>query len=312
MSQLPVLPVLEELPTQRKPAPAFNVERYLAEERANDLLRFSTAGSVDDGKSTLIGRLLYDTQGVYEGQVRSIAGKGTTAPGVLDFALLTDGLRAERERERAALAACIPLPLLRDGAAQVHHCRHARARAIHAQYGHRSQHRRRGHCAGGRAQGPAEAVAPSRGHHGAAGRATDDGGRQQKWTWWAGVKAPSGRCACTLRSFWTGWSGCKEPLRRRRFTLSRSARWAAITSSSARMRCPGMPGQRCWSCSKRCLPPPTGTLKGRFALPCSASPARTWIFAALPGRSARVRCARHGAGGFALGPAQPGGAHRHV
>jgi sulfate adenylyltransferase subunit 1 len=61
-------------------------------------LRFSTAGSVDDGKSTLIGRLLYDTQSVYEDQVKSIEGKGTTAPGQIDFALLTDGLRAEREQ----------------------------------------------------------------------------------------------------------------------------------------------------------------------------------------------------------------------
>lgn len=76
----------------------FNVEEYLAEERGKDLLRFSTAGSVDDGKSTLIGRLLYDTQSVYDDQVRSIEGKGTTAPGVLDLALLTDGLRAEREQ----------------------------------------------------------------------------------------------------------------------------------------------------------------------------------------------------------------------
>ncbi len=74
------------------------MEAFLAEEREKDLLRFSTAGSVDDGKSTLIGRLLYDTQSVYEDQVRSIQGKGTTAPGQIDFALLTDGLRAEREQ----------------------------------------------------------------------------------------------------------------------------------------------------------------------------------------------------------------------
>src|ERR1700744_2671473 len=76
----------------------FNVDDYLAEERTKDLLRFSTAGSVDDGKSTLIGRLLYDTQSVYDDQIQSIEGKGTTAPGVLDLALLTDGLRAEREQ----------------------------------------------------------------------------------------------------------------------------------------------------------------------------------------------------------------------
>jgi sulfate adenylyltransferase large subunit len=78
--------------------PAFSITEFLDNERKKDLLRFSTAGSVDDGKSTLIGRLLYDTQSVYEDQVRSIEGKGTTAPGQIDFALLTDGLRAEREQ----------------------------------------------------------------------------------------------------------------------------------------------------------------------------------------------------------------------
>jgi sulfate adenylyltransferase large subunit len=76
----------------------FSIGEFLTQEREKDLLRFSTAGSVDDGKSTLIGRLLYDTQSVYEDQVRSIEGKGTTAPGQIDFALLTDGLRAEREQ----------------------------------------------------------------------------------------------------------------------------------------------------------------------------------------------------------------------
>ncbi len=76
----------------------FSIDDFLARERSKDLLRFSTAGSVDDGKSTLIGRLLYDTQSVYDDQVRSIEGKGTTAPGQIDFALLTDGLRAEREQ----------------------------------------------------------------------------------------------------------------------------------------------------------------------------------------------------------------------
>ena len=79
-------------------SPSFDLAEYLSGESTKDLLRFSTAGSVDDGKSTLIGRLLYDTQSVYDDQVRSIEGKGTTAPGVLDLALLTDGLRAEREQ----------------------------------------------------------------------------------------------------------------------------------------------------------------------------------------------------------------------
>ncbi len=85
-------------PAPLEVSPTFDVAAYLSGEATKDLLRFSTAGSVDDGKSTLIGRLLYDTQSVYDDQVRSIEGKGTTAPGVLDLALLTDGLRAEREQ----------------------------------------------------------------------------------------------------------------------------------------------------------------------------------------------------------------------
>jgi sulfate adenylyltransferase subunit 1 len=66
---------------------------------APELLRFTTAGSVDDGKSTLIGRLLYDSKGVYEDQVASIrkATRNRTTGG-LDLSLLTDGLRAEREQ----------------------------------------------------------------------------------------------------------------------------------------------------------------------------------------------------------------------
>src|SRR5690349_24610837 len=63
------------------------------------VLRFTTAGSVDDGKSTLIGRLLYDSQGVYEDQLASVrASRINRSPGAIDFSLLTDGLRAEREQ----------------------------------------------------------------------------------------------------------------------------------------------------------------------------------------------------------------------
>ncbi len=63
------------------------------------LLRICTAGSVDDGKSTLIGRLLYDSQSVYDDQISSVekASKNRTA-GPIDFSLFTDGLKAEREQ----------------------------------------------------------------------------------------------------------------------------------------------------------------------------------------------------------------------
>src|ERR1700737_4021116 len=63
------------------------------------LLRFLTAGSVDDGKSTLIGRLLHDAHAIYEDQLSAIraASDGRVVPGI-DFSLVTDGLRAEREQ----------------------------------------------------------------------------------------------------------------------------------------------------------------------------------------------------------------------
>ncbi len=64
-----------------------------------DLLRFSTAGSVDDGKSTLIGRLLYDSKGVFDDQLQAVARSTVNrSAGPLDLSLLTDGLRAEREQ----------------------------------------------------------------------------------------------------------------------------------------------------------------------------------------------------------------------
>jgi small GTP-binding protein len=65
-----------------------------------DLLRFTTAGAVDDGKSTLIGRLLYDSKQVFEDQLEHVAeaSERRGGSGALDLALLTDGLRAEREQ----------------------------------------------------------------------------------------------------------------------------------------------------------------------------------------------------------------------
>ncbi len=78
---------------------SFAIEDFLAQEQAKDLLRFSTAGSVDDGKSTLIGRLLYDSQNVYEDQLKAVTKASVNrSAGPIDFSLLTDGLRAEREQ----------------------------------------------------------------------------------------------------------------------------------------------------------------------------------------------------------------------
>jgi sulfate adenylyltransferase large subunit len=77
----------------------FSMEDFLAAEQAKELVRFSTAGSVDDGKSTLIGRLLYDSQNVYEDHVRAVTkAANANVAAAIDFAQLTDGLRAEREQ----------------------------------------------------------------------------------------------------------------------------------------------------------------------------------------------------------------------
>jgi bifunctional enzyme CysN/CysC len=80
---------------------ATDIDAYLAQHEQKELLRFLTCGSVDDGKSTLIGRLLYDAKMIYEDQLATLEKDsvihGTTG-GNFDPALLTDGLKAEREQ----------------------------------------------------------------------------------------------------------------------------------------------------------------------------------------------------------------------
>ncbi|MDI7860652.1 sulfate adenylyltransferase subunit CysN [Rhizobiaceae bacterium n13] len=78
-----------------------NMVDYLEEQERKSLLRFLTCGSVDDGKSTLIGRLLYDTKLIFEDQLATLereSVKHGTAGEHIDFALLVDGLEAEREQ----------------------------------------------------------------------------------------------------------------------------------------------------------------------------------------------------------------------
>src|SRR5215467_4264047 len=73
-----------------------DIHTYLARHQKKELLRFLTCGSVDDGKSTLIGRLLHDTKMVYEDQLAAVkrdSAKRGSAGGELDLSLLTDGLK---------------------------------------------------------------------------------------------------------------------------------------------------------------------------------------------------------------------------
>ena len=78
-----------------------DIIEYLAAHERKSMLRFITCGSVDDGKSTLIGRLLYDTKLIYEDQLKALEAdskKMGTQGEKIDFALLVDGLAAEREQ----------------------------------------------------------------------------------------------------------------------------------------------------------------------------------------------------------------------
>jgi bifunctional enzyme CysN/CysC len=80
---------------------ASNVSEWLARHEAKEMLRFITCGSVDDGKSTLIGRLLYDCHQVFDDQLAALESESKSAGKAgdkLDFALLVDGLSAEREQ----------------------------------------------------------------------------------------------------------------------------------------------------------------------------------------------------------------------
>ncbi len=78
-----------------------NLHDYLARQQNKELCRFITCGSVDDGKSTLIGRLLYDSKALFDDQLSALereSAKMGTQGGNLDFALLVDGLSSEREQ----------------------------------------------------------------------------------------------------------------------------------------------------------------------------------------------------------------------
>jgi len=79
-----------------------DIDAYLAQHEQKELMRFLTCGNVDDGKSTLIGRLLHDSKMIYEDQLAAVqadsAKSGTTGAGKIDLALLVDGLQAEREQ----------------------------------------------------------------------------------------------------------------------------------------------------------------------------------------------------------------------
>ena len=201
-----------------------------------DLLRFSTAGSVDDGKSTLIGRLLYDSKGIFEDQLAAIErtsqrrGYHAGRPGAPD--------RRAARRARAGHHHRRRLPLLRHAAPQVHHRRHARPRSVHAQHGHRRVHRGPRDRAHRCAQRRPGAVAPACLHRHPAGHPAPRGRGQQdgpRWLQRGGLRRHPAKNSRPGRRSWTCTTSSSSP----------SRRCTATTWSRARWRCPGTRGRRC-------------------------------------------------------------------
>ena len=110
---------------------------FLAENEGKGLLRFLTCGSVDDGKSTLIGRLLYDSKRLFEDQLATLKSDSTKLRHDRRRHRFRAPRRRPRRRARAGHHHRRRLPLLRHRPAPLHRRRHARPRAVHAQHGDR-------------------------------------------------------------------------------------------------------------------------------------------------------------------------------
>ena len=201
--------------------------------RTGGLLRFATAGSVDDGKSTLIGRLLYDSKADLRGPARAhrATSSARRGDGDVDLALLTDGLRAEREQgitidvayryfatpRRKFIIADTPGP-----------------RPVHAQHGHRRVDRRPRDRARRRPQGRRRAVAPPRVHRlaAAASRTSSSAVNKMDLVDWdearlrrdrRGVRATSPRGSRSPTSTFIPISALQR--RQRRRALATTCRW---------------------------------------------------------------------------------------
>ena len=158
---------------------AGGVAAYLNRQENKTLLRFITCGSVDDGKSTLIGRLLYDTKLIFEDQLAALESdsrKHGTVGEDIDFALLVDGLEAEREQ---GITIDVAYRFFATDKRKVHRRRHAGPRGIHLQHGDRRFDRRPGGCADRCPQGRARADTATLPHRLAAGDPPDRAGDQQ-------------------------------------------------------------------------------------------------------------------------------------
>ena len=140
---------------------AEDIEAYLHAHEHKSLLRFITCGSVDDGKSTLIGRLLYDSKMIFEDQLAALEADSKKVGTQGGRARFRAAGRRPGGRARAGHHDRRRLPVLLDRQAQVHRRGHAGTRAVHAQHGDGRVHRRSRRDPDRRAQGRADADAPA-------------------------------------------------------------------------------------------------------------------------------------------------------
>ncbi len=237
------------------------VDARIAAEEKRSLLRFLTCGSVDDGKSTLIGRLLYDSATGLRGSdaergAFAPTGAGKAAP--LDLALLIDGLagraRAEDHHRRR-------LSLFLDAAAEIHRRRHAGPRPVHAQHGDRRVELRFRRAAGRCAQRHADPDPPPR-LHPVAARHRQGGARRQQdgpGRFRSGAVRGDRRGLC--RALPTSSASSRSP-------PSRCRRSRATTWSTPARICTGIAGRRCSGIWRRSMPAATGA-SGRSASRCN-------------------------------------------
>ena len=142
-----------------------------------DMLRFTTAGIVDDGKSTLIGRLLYDSKSIFEDQMEAIE-KTSRSSGEeeVNLALLTDGLKAEREQKITIDVAYryFATPRRKFIIADT-----PRSHSVHPKHGHRRIYCRFGDNSGRCKQGPTHPISAACLHFYTAAHTPFGGGRKQ-------------------------------------------------------------------------------------------------------------------------------------
>ncbi len=250
----------------------------------DSLLRVLTCGSVDDGKSTLIGRLLFECGSIPDDvMARPGARQPPLRHGRKRCRLRAAG-RWPGSRARAGRHHRRRLPLFRNAAAALHPGRYARAPAIHPQHGHRRLHRGSCRSAGGRTQRPAGADPSTRRDRHHARHPPGSCWPSTRWTWSASISPPSTPSSPRSKHCKTGSGRCGSP-------PSRSVRAMATTSPPRAPACRGTPAPRFCARSKQQSRMSPRHAPGRSACRCSSSPAPTIRSAAMPERSAAAPCA---------------------